>query len=276
MTAFLPLFHRPLKNICLHGLCAMAALGATPLAQAQGFAAYITPPRFEVSVAPGANLRQVLEIQHVGQQKGNYRITTNDWVLLPDNSVTFSEELAADSCRPWVAIERRELTIEPGARYRYRFEITPPPGTPPRECRFALMVEGLDPARVQGAFNFPVGGRIGVIVYAAIGGAAPQLEITATRVATVNGKPTAVVEVRNRGNAHGRLEGFVNGTDASGARFEMSPADLPILPGETRSVAIGAVVEDGKPAPEIRFPLVIKGSLEWGKNRLPLDASFAP
>lgn len=276
MTAFPPLFRRPLKNACMHGLCAVAALGATPLAQAQGFAAYITPPRFEVQAEPGKSLRQVLEIQHVGQQKGSYRITTNDWVLMPDNSVTFSEELAADSCRPWVAIERRELTIEPGARYRYRFEITPPPGTPPRECRFALMVEGLDPARVQGAFNFPVGGRIGVIVYAAIGGAAPQLEIAATRVATVNGKPTALVDVRNRGSAHGRLEGFVDGTDASGARFEMSPADLPILPGETRSVAIGPVVEDGKTAPEIRFPLVIKGNLEWGKNRLPLDASFAP
>lgn len=276
MTAFPPFFRRPLKTTFLQGLCAVAALGATPLAQAQGFAAYITPPRFEVSVASGATLRQVLEIQHVGQQKGSYRITTNDWVLMPDNSVTFSEELAADSCRSWVAIERRELTIEPGARYRYRFEITPPPGTPPRECRFALMVEGLDTARVQGAFNFPVGGRIGVIVYAAIGDAAPQLEIAATRVATVNGKPTAVVEVRNRGNAHGRLEGFVNGTDASGTRFEMSPADLPILPGETRSIVIGPVVDEGKPAPDIRFPLVIKGNLEWGKNRLPLDASFAP
>lgn len=276
MTAFPPLFRRPLKNACMHGLCAVAALGATPLAQAQGFAAYITPPRFEVQAESGKSLRQVLEIQHVGQQKGSYRITTNDWVLMPDNSVTFSEELAADSCRPWVAIERRELTIEPGARYRYRFEITPPPGTPPRECRFALMVEGLDPARVQGAFNFPVGGRIGVVVYASIGDAAPRLEIAATRVATINGKPTAMVDVRNRGNAHGRLEGFVNGTDASGARFEMSPADLPILPGETRGVAIGPVVEDGKPAPEIRFPLVIKGNLEWGKNRLPLDASFAP
>jgi hypothetical protein len=276
MTAFPSHFHHLLKTACVHGLWAVAALGATPLAQAQGFAAYITPPRFEVQVEPGTSLRQVLEIQHVGQQKGSYRITSNDWVLMPDNSVTFSEELAADSCRPWVAIERRELTIEPGARYRYRFEITPPPGTPPRECRFALMVEGLDPARVQGAFNFPVGGRIGVIVYAAIGGAAPQLEIAATRVATVNGKPTAVVDVRNRGSAHGRLEGFVNGTDASGARFEMSPADLPILPGETRSIAIGPVVDDGKPAPDIRFPLVIKGNLEWGKNRLPLDASFAP
>lgn len=244
--------------------------------QAQGFAAYITPPRFEVQVAPGQNLRQVLEIQHVGQQKGNYRITTNDWSLKADNSVTFSEALAADSCRPWVAIERRELTIEPGARYRYRFEITPPPGTPARECRFAIMVEGLEPALVQGSFNFPVGGRIGVIVYAAIGDAAPQLEIVAMRVVTVDGKPTAVVDVRNRGNAHGRLEGFVNGTDATGASFEMAPADLPILPGETRAVAINAVVDDGKPAPEVRFPLTVKGKLEWGKNSLPLDVRFAP
>ena len=53
-------------------LCALALVGVSPGAWAQGFAAYITPPRFEVQVAPGQNLRQVVEIQHVGQQKGNY------------------------------------------------------------------------------------------------------------------------------------------------------------------------------------------------------------
>lgn len=190
--------------------------------------------------------------------------------------MNFTDELAADSCRPWVAIERRELVIEPAARYRYRFEITPPPGTPARECRFALMVEGLEPALVQGSLNFPVGGRIGVIVYAAIGDAAPQLEIASTRVVTVGGKATAVVDVRNLGNAHGRLEGFVNGTDATGARFEMAPSDLPILPGETRAVTLIPVVEDGQPVPEVRFPLVVKGKLEWGKNSVPLDTRFAP
>ncbi|MES2842272.1 MAG: hypothetical protein V4794_18500 [Pseudomonadota bacterium] len=256
--------------------CAWVLVVLPTSIQAQGFAAYITPPRFEVQATPGQSLRQVLEIQHVGSQKGNYRIYTSDWTLQSDNSVTFSDELAADSCRPWVAIERRELTIESGARYRYRFEITPPPGTPARECRFAIMVEGLDPARVQGSFNFPVGGRIGVIVYATIGDAAPQLDIAATRVTTVNGKPTAMIDVRNRGNAHGRLEGFANATDATGARFEIAPADLPIMPGETRGIAISPVAEDGKPAPEIRFPLTVKGSFEWGKNRLPLDASFTP
>lgn len=257
-------------------LCTLALASAPIGALAQGFAAYITPPRFEVQVAPGQTLRQVVEIQHVGQQKGNYRVYTSDWTFLPDNSVAFSDALAADSCRPWVAVERRELTIEPGARYRYRFEITPPPGTPARECRFALMIEGLEPARVQGDISFPVGGRIGVIVYATVGDAAPLLEIAATRVARVEGTLTAVVDVRNRGNAHGRLEGFVNGTDASGARFEMAPADLPILPGETRRITITPVAEEGKPAPVVRFPLAIKGNLEWDKNRLPLDASFAP
>mgnify|MGYP006194916835 CR=1 FL=1 len=253
-------------------LLALAPLGVL----AQGFAAYITPPRFEVQVDAGKTLRQVVEIQHVGLQKGLYRVYTNDWSLLPDNSVAFSDTLASDSCRPWVAVERRELTIEPSARYRYRFEISPPPGTPARECRFALMIEGLDPARVQGDLNFPVGGRIGVIVYAAIGGAAPQLEIASTRVVMVEGKPTAVVDVRNRGNAHGRLEGFVNGTDSSGVRFEMAPADLPILPGETRAIALSPVVEDGKPVPGVRFPLVVSGKLEWGRNSVPLDTRFAP
>lgn len=266
---------RPSSRTLLVVGCASLLACAPAIALAQGFAAYITPPRFEVQATPGQPLRQVLEIQHAGQQKGNFRIYTSDWTLQPDNSVTFSDELAADSCRPWVAIERRELVIEPGARYRYRFEITPPPGTPARECRFAIMVEGLDKARAQGNLDIPVGGRIGVIVYAAIGNAAPQLNIVATRVATLNGKPTAVVDVRNSGNAHGRLEGFVNGTDAAGARFEMAPSDLPILAGETRAIAINPVAEEGKAAPEIRFPLTIKGNLEWGKNRLPLDASFA-
>jgi P pilus assembly chaperone PapD len=253
----------------------LLALGAGA-AHAQGFAAYISPPRFEVQVEAGQTLRQVVEIQHVGRVRGNYRIYTNDWVFNPDNSVSFSDALAPDSCRPWVAIERRELGIEPGARYRYRFEITPPPGTAARECRFALMVEGLETAKVAGQLNFPVGGRIGVIVYASIGSASPRLEITGTRVATVNGQPTALVDVRNSGNAHGRVEGFVNGTDADGQRLELAPANLPILPGETRSLSLAPAVGDNQVAPTIRFPLEVQGQLESGRERLPLNARFAP
>lgn len=261
-----------MRRLC-HCVFAALLLGVASTAGAQGFAAYITPPRFEIQASAGTSSRHVFEIQHVGQLKGGYRIYTNDWTFQQDNSVVFSDALAQDSCRPWVAIERRELTLESGARYRFRFEITPPAGTPPRECRFAIMVEGQDPAKS----SVDVGGRIGVIVYASVGGAAPVLEVTATRVTrTTDGKTVALLDVRNSGNAHGRLEGFVNGTDAGGQRLELTPADVPIMPGETRSVALVPVTEEGKPAPEVRFPLAVKGSLEWGKNRLPLDASFGP
>ncbi len=247
-----------------------------PAAMAQGFAAFVSPPRFEVKLAPGQPLRQVLEIQHVGRTKGQYRLYTNDWALGPDGAATFTSELAPDSCRPWVAIERRELTIEPGARYRFRFEIAPPAGTPPRECRFAIMVEGLDTTQVKGDLSFPVGGRIGVIVYATLGDVAPQLSITGTETAQVNGQPVAVIKVNNSGSATGRLEGFVNANDAGGQRVELAPVDLPILPGETRRIALAVATTDGKPAPTLKFPVSVKGSLESGTTRLPLDASFTP
>jgi hypothetical protein len=279
---FAPIAPRPtawttrLARHALLCLAAVAALGAQ-MAHAQGFAAYISPPRFEVQGRPGQAVREVMDIQHTGTQAGRYRIYTNDWTFLPDNSVAFSDELIAGSCRPWVALERRELTLAPNAKFRFRFEITPPPDTPPRECRFAIMVEGLDPARVaQEGLNFPVSGRIAVVVYASIGGAEPRLEVAGTRVVTINGAQLPALDMRNAGQAHGRMDGFLIGTDADGKDLDIAPADTPILPGETRTVVLNPVAPDGKKAAAIRYPLLVKGTLEWGRNRLPLEQRFAP
>src|SRR3546814_3573943 len=77
------------------------------------------------------------------------------------------------------------------------------------------MIEG-DPQIVPGGAAVPVSGRIGVIVYLAIGDAAAQLEVVGHEVRTVDGNDVPVLEVRNSGNAHGRLQGFVVGRDADG------------------------------------------------------------
>jgi hypothetical protein len=58
--------------------------------------------------------------------------------------------------------------------------------------------------------------------------------------------------------------------------LELAPADLPVLPGETRALSLAPVVQEGRPAPTIRFPLQVEGTLEWGSNRLPLNTRFAP
>ncbi|HEY9096092.1 MAG TPA: hypothetical protein VIN35_10130, partial [Hydrogenophaga sp.] len=70
-----------------HPLLALPTLlmlvALAPAARAQGFAAYISPPRFEIQTQAGESLREVVEIQHVGREKGSYRLYTNDWTMTP-------------------------------------------------------------------------------------------------------------------------------------------------------------------------------------------------
>ncbi len=270
-------FNPTVARIVLGTGLALAAAAVPVIASAQGFAVFLAPSRFDLQVKAGETRREVLEFHHVGVEAGRYRISTQDWEFQPDYAVRFSEALAPDSCRPWVAIERRELTLSSNARYRYRFEVTPPAGTPARECRFALMVEGLETAKVEReTLNFPVAGRIGVIVYVRVGDAAPKLAFQPAGLGKRDGETVPLIEVRNTGNAHGRLEGYLSGKDAAGNAFDLAPESVPILPGMTRQVALRPVAEEGRKLPAIQFPLTVKGSMEWGKSRETLEFRFAP
>jgi hypothetical protein len=254
------------------GLTAWAAW--TPAA-AQ-FSLAVSPPRFELSVKPGERVRDVLELTHSNSSTGSYTMKTADWTFRPDASVVFSDELLPGSCRPWVAIERREVNISPERPYRFRFEVAPPADTPPMECRFAILIEGKQTAAVTG-MPLALGARIGVIVYVAVGDVAPVLELVGSSVQTVDGRPTPMVRIRNSGTAHGRLAGFLDGTDATGVKLEFQASTTPILAGETRDIALVATRPgDVATSVAVHFPITISGKLEWGKNgALPLEQRFA-
>ena len=252
--------------------CAVACSSA----HAQGFAALVSPPRFELTVKPGEHLHEVLEISNAGAQSAKFRVKTADWSLDKNAGVAFHESLQPGSCRPWVAIERRDITVPAGGKYRYRFEVAPPTEAPSGECRFALLIEG-DEEKVQAsnALAFPIAGRIGVIVYVGVGTNEPRLEIAGTEVGQVNGKVVPLLVIKNTGNAHGRLTGFLSGTDASGQKLEFTPSTLPILPGETRAIALVASEERDEPA-IIAYPITIRGNLEWADKTMPFEQRFAP
>src|SRR3546814_2450812 len=185
------------------------------LSFAQGFSALVSPPRFEDSAKAGETYRNVIEITNVSAGAAHFTVQTADWTFEPDATVEFSGALAPGSCRPWVGLEAAEINLAPNAKRRYRFEVRVPTDAPAGACRFAIMIEG-DPQIVPGGAAVPVSGRIGVIVYLAIGDAAAQLEVVGHEVRTVDGNDVPVPEVRNSGNAHGRLQGFVDGRDADG------------------------------------------------------------
>jgi len=274
-------------SAALRFVVALSSLALSAPVRAQ-FAAAVTPPRFELSVEPGQVARQVMEISQAAAGTGIYRVYTNDWGMNAAGALTFYDTLQPGSCRPWVAIERKEVAVTMGIRVRYRFEVAPPADTTAQECRFALMVEGKpqDVKTGEGS-SFPMSGRIAVIVYVSVGGAKAVLEPGATLVATVDGQPAPSLVVRNSGNATGRLAGVLTGTDASGAAFEFTPETVPILPGQTRQITLQpyepgpralAGAASAPAAPRLKWPLSLRGVLEYGPHttdRFELDRSVA-
>jgi hypothetical protein len=248
--------------------------GVTGIVQAQGFSALISPPRVETLVKPGQTTRQVLEITQVGPLPGRFRVYTNDWSLNANGGVDFFDAIQPGSCRPWVALERRDLMVQGNSKARFRLEITPPADAPLTQCRFAVMVEGLDTSTVSpGGLSFPVSGRIGVIVYASMAGTQPVLQIVSQAISTDASKlPT--LQVRNTGDAHGRMEGLLIGTDAKGVKLEFTPITLPVLPGETRAITLNANTEGGPAVKNINYPVTVKGALEWSGQRVPFEHTF--
>jgi hypothetical protein len=255
-------------------LCAALFATPCPVAKAGGFAAMVSPPRFELEGKPGVRINQVVEISNGAPAPAHYRISTSDWTLADDGGPMFQDALQPGSCRSWVALQRKELVVPAGGHVRFRFEVNPPASAPVGECRFALMVAGDDElaTTAEGA-KFPISGRLAVIVYVQIGEAKPELEIVSARTAMVNGVRTPVLEVRNHGSAHGRLSGFLSGTDASGRKLEFAPSTLPILPNEVRQVALTPSA-GGRNVSDVAYPVVIRGSLEWGDKREPFERSF--
>lgn len=259
--------------LLLVGLC-VAIINTKPVF-ADDFAVIATPPRFEITGQANTVNRQVIEITNASPTPGKYSIKTADWTLDANGGTQFYDALAENSCRPWVALERLEISVPSGAKYRYRFEVKPPANTPATECRFAIMISGAEQtAKTADGIAFPFSGRLGVIVYVAVGDVKPKLEITAHTLKTVDGVTKPMIAVRNTGNAHGRLAGFLSGTDAAGKKFEFSPSGLPIMAGETRQISIDIHQPDNAPVPVIQYPITIRGTLEWDQQTTPFEQVF--
>ncbi len=262
-------------RITVRSCIVLAGLLLAGLARADGgFAALVSPPRFELQAKPGKALRGVIEISNRSTDPARYHIHTADWVLAKDFTVDFHDELLPGSCRPWVAIEAPEVQVPGAGTLRYRFEVAVPADAPAGECRFGILIEGADPAIARSAgLDLPIAGRIGVIVYVVVGDGAPQLEILTDKVVTLNGQQIPALLMHNRGDAHGRVTGFLKGTDAKGIDYEFAPSDFPILPHEEREVFLTPSTATSD-HPAINYPVTVRGTLESGAQKIELNQRF--
>src|SRR5690606_41266546 len=109
-------------------LLAAACLLAPTLAAAQGFSAYVLPPRFEDAAKADTVYRNVVEIQNMSPEAVRFGVRTADWDLDEQGEVAFDYALAADSCRPWVGPAARVIRLDTNGRQRFRSQDAVPAG----------------------------------------------------------------------------------------------------------------------------------------------------
>ncbi|WP_020395321.1 hypothetical protein [Thiolinea disciformis] len=264
-------------------LCALMGFvltSFTQLSTAAGFEIATAPSRFELTAKSGQRIGQSLEIQNIGRDANEIAIRTMDWTYSEDGRITYYDELLPDSCREWVTLERGLIKIPAKGKNNFRFQVDIPADVPRTECRFMIAIEGVEPAHrtlLQSAganLSLPVTGRIAVAVYLSINGAEPELKIGQISVKTIKGQRLPVVTVTNSGDAHGRLEGTLEAIDAVGRPLQLSPEGTPILPKQTRSLALLPLGEQNGKAPPIHYPISSKGNLDWDKGSFKLNATF--
>lgn len=258
-------------------LLPLLALGLTSAAApscAQTFAALVSPPRFELNAKPGETLRAVFELSNRAESVSEYLLRTADWTLSPDFNVIFADDLQPGSCRPWVALERPNVALPGGGTIRYRFEVAVPATAPAGECRFAILIEGKESSVAKaGAVSMPMTGRIGLIVYVTVGDARADLESFGSKVVKVSGRELPTISMHNTGNAHGRVSGFLTGTDAKGVKYDFNPSDFPILPDTVADVYLTPSTSTDD-HPTLSFPVQVRGTLEWDQHKLKIDELF--
>lgn len=255
---------------------------AVSTAMANGFSVLVSPPRFELTGQPGETLRNHVEISNPNNRSISLELRTADWDMNESGATTFyPPELQPGSCRPWARIERHRIQLPAQFTKRYRFQIDIPADAPSGECRLALLLEAPPEDAVitqADTLNIPVQGRLAVVMYVAVGEASPDLELQEVVLEEINGHLSPVAIVHNRGNAHARTAGFVDGKDANGLQLEFAIASLPILPGQTRSVPLRRADPEGSEAEPIVPPLELDGTLEWetGKQAIRTRVGQAP
>ena len=261
-------------------VAALFALGAASDVVAAPFEIALSPSRLELQSKSGARVGQSLDIQNMSERPAQVAIRTIDWTYSATGDIGFHDDLLPGSCRPWVTLERGTLGIPAHGRKSFRFQIDVPANAARSECRFMISVEGTEPAQqsvMQGggaALSLPVMGRIAVAVYVLLDGAQPKLELKQVATHVVQGKKQSFVTVTNTGDAHGRIQGSLDAVDNQGRSFELFAEGTPILPAQTRTLALTPQVEPGKAAVPYAYPFKVSGMLDWDRGSFKVETEL--
>ena len=247
---------------------------------AQSFGAGISPSKFELRARQGQVLRDTVTVVNPDKQTADYKFRTADWRLSDTGNVEFFvEELQEGSCRSWVRLERKTVSVRGGGLKRYRVEIHVPEDAAPGLCSFAIMIEPGDEVMTRlgpdGQLRFPVVGRYAVITYVTVGDAKAKVDFLGMGETMINDQRLPTLRLRNDGNTYDRAFGQVMATDADGRRIPLIASTFPVLPGRTEEIVLAPESPERDASPVgLSYPLALKGKVEIAGTTIKVDDVF--
>ncbi len=230
------------------------------------FSAGISPPRFEFNAKQGQVIRDTLVILNANDQFSDYRFHTTDWDLNEDGGVTYTEDtMLANSCRPWVKLERKTVRIRPGGQKKYRFEVHVPKDAEQGLCKFGIIIEPGEQKTAKAGENikFPVVGRYAVIVYITVGAAKADIKLLGVTTKVENKLTLPALSFKNTGDTLGRPFGYIEATNPDGSKNTLIISDFPVLPGRTETLLLHPDYKKSNAKVDLVYPLKIKGRIEF-------------
>ena len=222
-------------------LLSILGLAVLPLAARVYFV--VSPPRFEMTMAPGQSRTETISIIN-GDSSNPLRlkVSVKGWEKNKNGQTTYFDPAEqVRSCGGWLVINPSEFEIPAGGIETARFTVSVPE-TVNGSYWAMIFFESQPDTNTKSMVGVRVTGRLGASVYINIDGTLQyQSEMTGfsyKRAGYQNHEFT--VGVKNNGNVYFRPKGTLEIKDASGKKIKSADItdDIVILPGALRDIKL--------------------------------------
>jgi hypothetical protein len=230
----------------------------------------VSPPRIQVSAAPGAQLTQTIVIDNPSQVTALLvQGSLSDVLLGATGDAVFLEPGSHErSLTKWLSATPLRFTLTPNQNSEVRYTIRVPQNAKPGTYWGLIMFDS-DPANAQGQSQQGIGvrvrARVAHVVYVDVGTVTKSGRITGMRYQPqVGNAPNQIrISFQNTGNGLVRMVGKVEVRNLSGQVVAIAEVpESPSFPNATHEIA--AVLQ--KSLPPGRY--VLLASLDIGENKL--------
>ncbi len=226
-----------MRTICLSVSCLLSIV-----AQAWAVGFIVTPPRFELPLAPGSPQTHTVSVLNIDSTAPvRLRAYLSDWTIKPSGQMSTARPGTLPySCSDWVEVNPAEFEVAPRAERVVRFTIRVPDSAFGSYWTMLYFESQPDTTR-KSMVGLLMKARVGSPIYAVVSGTEiKQAELTgfSYRRRTANSHQFTL-QLANTGNVHLRAKGSLAVKDGSGAvAAVLSLSDDVVLPQSRRDIAV--------------------------------------